>query len=301
MRPVNLRHLEHFCAVVETGSTVGAAQKLNLSQPAISRSISLLQAEVGFTLFERWSGGLSPTADGQMLYQEARALFDQSLKLSKVIGRISRSEYGQLRIAAFPALAATCMPGVIAAYIEDKPTLKVSLHGSGWRQIITGLETGRLDLAIMLRPLENAMVHCEPLCSYPAVCAIPRGHDLSRKDTVTLDDLSGQNVVHLDPDDGSRDHLDELLTSRKVETQASVVASLSTSICQFVAAGAGIAVLDAFVARAFDHAVEIRPFEEALNYECWIAWPKVPERSSATTAFADHLIKVLPEQLAGDV
>ena len=295
---LNQRHLDAFRAVVESGSTVAASRLLNLSQPAVSRAVGLLERRVGFSLFERSASGLCPTQDGKALYHEVELLFRQLSRAEAIAGRIARADHGEVRVGGFPAVAASLLPGLVSRFADNHPNVRVSLYGSGWRQITDGLSAQKLDIALTLRSADSPLIESTLLGRYRQVCVLCAGHPLSASATVDLRELANHEVVMLDTDDGSADPLLSALASIRVVPRSLIKMSLAYSACQFVAEGHGMAVVDNFVARQFRHVVHIRPLVPDLWFECWLSRPRTAPASRTVHSFIDHLTVQAPPLLS---
>jgi DNA-binding transcriptional LysR family regulator len=298
MPHLNQRQLEAFRAVVESGSTVAASRLLNVSQPAISRSLKLLEEQVGFALFERSATGLCPTQDGQALYHEVAMVFRQLSRAGAIAGRIARADHGEVRVAAFPALAASVLPAIVAQFMIGHPHVRVSLYGSGWRQIVDGLTAQKLDIALTLRCSDSPMIDSTLLGRYRQVCVLGPGHPLAGAPSVDLKELANHEVVMLDTDDGSADPLLLSLAEHRVTVRSPIKVSLAYSACQFVALGRGIAIVDDFVARQFQHCLHIRPLVQDLWFGCWLSKPRSLAASSTVQTFTDLLRSAALELLS---
>ena len=106
MKPsLNLRQVESFYSVMRTGTVVAAARLMNVSQPAVSRSISLLELRIGYKLFERRGRRLVATPEGDALYREIEPIYGSLDRIAQVALDIGETRAGALRIACLPSLS----------------------------------------------------------------------------------------------------------------------------------------------------------------------------------------------------
>lgn len=288
MRHLNQRQLEAFVAVMETGTAVAAAESLCLTQPAISRSIALLEESCGFALFERTGTGLRPTPEAFLLLREAQAWFRQGQRLASVASRIGRREYGHATVAAFPALASTLLPDVVAEFLAQRSGTRVSVMGSEWRQLNDHLISQKIDLAVTGIEFRHPAVECVPLCRYPVDLVLPPDHPLAALERPTVADLNGVRMVMLDRDDKSVEPIQQFLDSNGVEPEIVAQATYSQTVCALVANGVGAALVDRFVARKWTDRLVIRPLPDAPMSDLWIARPAKAIVSLIASDLYDH-------------
>src|SRR5436190_23209884 len=125
---MNIRQLEAFRAIMVARSTIGAAELLNMSQPAVSRLLSQLEASLKLTLFDRSSGRLVPTQEALLLYAEVERTFISVDRIRVMARDIRSADAGSLHIGAFPLLALGFLPDVIRQFNEIHPPTRVTLH-----------------------------------------------------------------------------------------------------------------------------------------------------------------------------
>src|SRR6516165_1029836 len=111
---MNLRHLEILRAVVEGGTATAAAQRVRLTQSAVSRSIAALEQEIGFRLFDRIKQRLVLTKEGGAFFQETERLLSGLDELQNVAGEIRDRTFARLRLVAMPAIAHGLLPVALA-------------------------------------------------------------------------------------------------------------------------------------------------------------------------------------------
>jgi DNA-binding transcriptional LysR family regulator len=146
---MHLERLGQFLRIVETGSMNAAARAVHLTQPALSRSLRLLEEELGVALFHRRGRGLVLTPAGRALVPRAQALIDASGELAKEVGRSAERGYYDLRLGAVDSVAAYLLPGLIAPLRRAFPTLALKVSTARTRPLLDGAGRGQLDLAIV--------------------------------------------------------------------------------------------------------------------------------------------------------
>ncbi|WP_117148131.1 LysR family transcriptional regulator, partial [Klebsiella pneumoniae] len=101
---------------VQLGSVTAAAAQLAMSQPSVSKSLALIEQQMGFSLFERYQGKMQPTAEARALYKEALRVHQDRLRFERFVDHIRQYRVGQLRVCATPALALNILPLAVARF-----------------------------------------------------------------------------------------------------------------------------------------------------------------------------------------
>ena len=158
-RPMNLREMEVFRAVMLTGGVGGAAQLLHVSQPAISKVLAQAQKQAGFALFERVKGRLLPTPEGQQLHQEIDALWRGVERVRDVSRSLAAPRTGTLRLAVSASLASYLVPRTIALLCSRFPGLKSHMDILIAPIMVEALLDNTVDLGVALQPNDH------PTCS----------------------------------------------------------------------------------------------------------------------------------------
>lgn len=132
---IDLRQLRHFVALAEHRSFVAAAEAVNLSQSAFSRSIQALEHAAGFQLVDRASKQLPPTKQGLVVLEHARRLLRDAHDLNNEISRFNDADTGALLFGSGPAPAAQLIPRAVARFIGDYPRARVHFQVDNWQEL----------------------------------------------------------------------------------------------------------------------------------------------------------------------
>src|SRR5262249_5687114 len=173
---MNLKRLQAFRAVLEAGSVTVAAQRLNSTQPAVSRLISDLEQELGLKLFLRQRQRLVPTAEGMTFFREAERALAAVDRIVDIARDIRILEGAHLRVVAGMVAAFGIMPAATKALLSLYPKVHVSLEIKDVREISDWVATGPFDVGITRMPLEDPRVECEPLVTDQCVLILPETH-----------------------------------------------------------------------------------------------------------------------------
>ena len=142
------RHLTQLAVIVELGSISRAAERLNLSQPTLSRSVRILEERVGSPLLRRERHGVTPTAIGLQLAQDGRAILDHSRHAQVAAQVWKQGLQGELRLGVEPLLAAAGIGDLLSRSILDNWPYSLSVVAAPAARLLEDLSQGRLDVAI---------------------------------------------------------------------------------------------------------------------------------------------------------
>lgn len=195
---MDLRHLRYFVAAVEQGSLQGAAQKLNVAQPALSRRVRDLELDLGCELLTRTSRGTAPTQAGLAFYHDAARLLEE---LDHAITRARRlgHEHGiRFGLATSSARKYAFLGEALAAFSAGKTTAGITFTRRLSASLVAALREGTLDAALLYehRPdapsIGDRLIHREHfvLAAHPA-------HPLARSGPAQIAELAGQPLVWL--------------------------------------------------------------------------------------------------------
>lgn len=199
---MTLQQLKYFITVAEIGNITYAAQRLYTSQPTISRQIQMLEAELGYRLFNRRSKPLKLTESGKILYdgmKEVLSQIDHTLQTAQVA---SEGKSGTLSIAFQTGYYAEYMFfKIIDALRESWPALKLNYNKMTTTEQHTGLENGSIDIAIGLElpHWEEAGFTVRKLKKEETLIVVSNEHRLAGKDHLEYNDLCGETFYLTSP------------------------------------------------------------------------------------------------------
>lgn len=260
---IRFRQLEAFRLVVAHGSMTAAADMMHVSQPAVSRLISDLEAEVGFQLFDRRRGLLSPTAEGLRFFGHVEENFLGLSRLENAAEEI-RQDSAKLRIAVTHSLAATVLPLALKRFRSRFPDTKIVLRAHRLSQVMLQVQSRAVDVALgsQIPPMPNLSRFY--LGSTRQICVLRRDHPLADRAVIRPEDLTGQTIVTILPD-GPADwsQLDMLMAG--IPHAATFEANTSQSIYALANEGLAVAIVEPFSYRLWaGQNLVARPFQPQI-------------------------------------
>jgi DNA-binding transcriptional LysR family regulator len=208
---MNLERLELFLKIVDTGTVSGAGREANLTQPAVSRSLKLLEEELGADLFDRQGRGLLLTAAGRALIPCARQLVRDNERARLQVQRAANEAYFDLRIGAVDSLGTHVLPGCLSWLQAAHRELKLKLWMGRTQSLLERVERGTLDLAFVAYsgpPSERAsrigsygLKYYGQSPRFAGLAAFTSELELRQLPVVEIEALPGQpSLIHADAD-----------------------------------------------------------------------------------------------------
>lgn len=170
---MNSRQLQYAIALSEIGNFSQVADKLKISQPALSKQILNLESELGVKLFDRSTTPLTITPAGQHFIQEAQELLYKEDQLMRSMERFKTGESGQLVIGVTPFRSSYLIPDMVKAFRAAYPHMQVKLHEAGSDQLRKEAAEGKFDFAIVNLPVDESALDIIPLEPDRLVLVVP--------------------------------------------------------------------------------------------------------------------------------
>lgn len=262
----SLRELEVLIAVLETGKTTAAAQRLGISQPAVSRALNHLETVTGRRLFTRQGGRIAPTPEAVALAGEAEPIFT-------ILDRISKRDWhgadaGSLRIVAPPTVAHRYLTRVIPRFAKNHPDTRVHLEVATSSDVISAVADGTVDIGIADSLFRHSGVKRVPFMRTRAHVVVARGDPLAARDALTPHDLAGEPFIALTRRFSVRTTIEGAFADARVPLAVVAEAATSAIVTELVAGGMGVGILNPFpVALAAGQSVAFVPFQPEIAYE----------------------------------
>jgi DNA-binding transcriptional LysR family regulator len=243
---MDTRQLAAFCAVVERKSFSQAAERLGVTQPAVSLQIRSLEQRLGRQLLDRSGRRVEPTEAGRRLYASAqRVLAAEEHLLEELDADDEGAITGTLELGASTGPGGTVVPLLLCEFQEQHPDMGVRLTVSDTQTVVDRVAERELELGIVGAGRRHRGVAFEPFFSDEVVLACPAGHRFAGK-TVSLDDLKGEKLIVMQDGAGVRQVIEDELRKagmRLRDLDVRLELGLQESVRSAVLAGHGIAFI----------------------------------------------------------
>lgn len=240
---MDTRQLAAFCAVVERKSFSEAAERLGVTQPAVSQQIRSLEERLGQQLLDRSGRRVEPTEAGRRLYRGAQRLLAQERQLLEdVAGEAEGPLRGQLAMGASTGPGGTVVPVLLCEFAEENPDVTIDLSISDTQTIVDRVARRELELGVVGATPRNRSVAYEPFFRDEVVLVCPPEHRFAGK-TVTLDDLGSEPLIVMQEGAGVRQVIEDELRARGTrlrDLDVRLELGLQESVKSAVEAGHGV-------------------------------------------------------------
>ena len=202
---MRLRHIEVFNAVMLTGSVSAAARMINVTQPAVSRTLQHAELQLGFALFQRERGRLKPTVEAQTLYPLIERLFSQLDEVQRLSASLQAGRgKGELRVLTVLALSYEAFPRAMQLFRAKYPGVVVHHQALHSPQIVSTLVLQEADVGYVFSAASHPALSLECIAQRQVVCAVPKGLLTARQaaaGVLSIAKLAKLPVIGLDGQD----------------------------------------------------------------------------------------------------
>ncbi|EPB1199900.1 DNA-binding transcriptional regulator OxyR [Providencia stuartii] len=240
---MNIRDLEYLVALAEHKHFSRAADSCHVSQPTLSGQIRKLEEELGVILLERTSRKVLFTQQGLLLVEQARTILREIKVLQEMAALQGESMSGPLHIGLIPTIAPYLLPLIIPELHKLFPKLEIYLHEEQTQQLLAQLDSGKLDCAILAQVKETDPFIVVPLFEEPMKLAIYEGHSWQGRDTIEMNELSGEKLLMLEDGHCLRDQAMGFCFQAGAKEDTHFRATSLETLRNMVAAGSGITLL----------------------------------------------------------
>jgi len=285
---LSLRMLEIFGTLMLTQTTVAAAEELGISQPSVSSTVKQLEEQLGFLLFDREKGRMTPTEEAKSLFQEVEPLFERVRSIEARVRDLRAGSVGKLRIMATPPLGNTVVADALAAFLKGRSGVTVQYDVRRLENVIDAVATGAAELGFCLGLASHPGVEVTVLRRDRMVALLHAAHPLAARPVLEPAALAEHGFVGLD----RASHIGLLLQNAFEAVGVPYRPQVEVRYCNtariLAQAGAGIAMVDRYTANVQAHADLVqRPFQPGLSLSaCLIARQDRPLSRLAREFFA---------------
>ncbi len=245
---LSMHHLRAIEAVQRTESFTRAAEEIEVSQPALSRTVAEAERRIGTPLFERTTRKVAATVTGnEVALYAAHAVRSFDSVLTRISGFVTGSS-GQVRIACLPSLAATGLPEVVHAFRREFPEVELVIRDAPQDQVVSMVADGTVDIGLVAStgslPADLAV---KPFLSDPFVAIVPRDHGFAARASVRWEDFHGEEFVGFNSVTSIAPMVRRALLQVGAETKEVQTADTIPAVGGMVAAGMGITAVPRLV------------------------------------------------------
>ena len=302
---LSLRQLSTFREVMRSGSISQAARTVGRTQPAVSTMVQTLEDQLGFALFVRTHGKLTPTPEAYFFLEECEDILERVERTERTLQRISSLQSGKLQIACHPAASSVFLPGLMTRFLRGRDELDVSLIMRSSDVIEDLIASQQFDVGFSETPQPRASIK-QTDYDLECVCVLPAGVPLATAEVVTPNDLDGRPMAVLFEEHGTAVQTEAAFRAAGCRFNKRLELRTFLPGLQFVAAGVCVMVCDMIT--AYSHLLQapeaarlaIRRFRPRISNSVSILTPGYATQSMASRAFVADL-QTAVDQMRNDI
>jgi DNA-binding transcriptional LysR family regulator len=263
---MELKHLTSFIAVAEQLSFVRAADRLYLSQPALTGQIQKLEEELGVQLLTRNRRSVKLTDAGKVFLVEARATLSRARQAADRAQKAARGEIGRLRIGFVSSAALEIVPGIVVAFRKQHPDVTLDLMNLRTVSQVKKLIDKTLDIGFLRLPLSNELLRTTVIHREPFLLVLPKGHPRARDKQVHIAHLRNERFVSYGRRwaPGFFDSVIQMCLKEGFSPNIVQETGEMYTAVALIAAGAGIAILPKSVVLAQSKNIVMKPLAGSI-------------------------------------
>lgn len=286
-----------FIIAYRLRSFTRAAEELHITQPAVSQHIKQLEARVGCSLFETRGRAVRSTPAGDLLYRRLSVMANDEARIIDELRRLDSATVAPLRLGCTRTIADYVAPRLLAKHAQRHPEQTVHLRSANTRDLLTSLEMGELDLALVEGPYDRSSFDGSVLSTEPYVAvASPR----KAQSAHALSDLLAHPIIVREKGSGTREILERMLAAQGLELGdfAAVIEVASIPVIkEFVRAGRGITfIYRVAVSEELSRGelVDLTPADCAAHHDFTLIWQQGSAYAESYRALLDEWRSDLP-------
>ncbi|MCG7984104.1 MAG: LysR family transcriptional regulator [Candidatus Thiodiazotropha lotti] len=292
---MDLLLMRSLLAIADTGSITEAADRIGLTQPALSRRLQQLEDYFGAELFSRGRKGVQLTEIGRLVESEARILIARYDHLRDQVRAHQGLEGGTVRIGGGATAVSFLLPKAIASFQGSHPAVKFQLKEAGSNEVAEDVINGRLELGLVTMPVKNRDLKVWPLLTDRIVLVGPKQHPLAKKRRISASALDGISFVGFEADTAVRQIIDATLRDAGVEMNVVMELRSIPAILRMVATTGNLAFVSQLGVDSLEDVAEIEVKDFKVERELAVIARRGSTLSPAAQAFADLLREAVVE------
>lgn len=289
---MEMHQLRYAVAVARTGNFSRAAEQCRVAQPSLSQQIQKLEDELGERLFDRMRRGAKLTPHGEAFLRRAVRILEEVDAAKQEARDANNLLRGTLTIGVLPTIAPYLLRDVLVTFSEKFPEVQAVVHEDTTAQLLRQLLGCEIDLALASRPIDGeGRFEVRELFLEELMLALPPGHRLARKRTVSMADLRDEQLIVMKPGHCLGDQVLGFCNRSDIHPRISFRGAQLETIQALVSAGAGISLIPEMAARGGrNDSPTYRSLSQPKPMRSVVAvWPKQRPPGRA----ADEFLKII--------
>lgn len=288
---MEIQQLEYFKTVAHMEHMTRAAEKLSISQPALSKSISNIEQELGMPLFDRQGRSILLNRYGQLFLESVEMILAEYEKITQQFAEIIRPGYGEVAFGFIHTLGMEVVPELMARVPNKYPHMDFSLTQATSLNLQKRLEEGAIDLCLSQK-FESKVIDIDwiELWSEELYVIVPNNHPLASRKTIEVHEIKDEPFISIKRGNALRQFIDRYLKEAGITAKTTFSGEEMHTIAGFVSAGLGVSIIPHIKGLEVFDVTKISVSAPSCRREIGVAWAKNRYLSPAANEFKDFLI-----------
>lgn len=245
MYNVSFRQLQIFVCIARSHTFAQAAEKMCLSQPALSSAIKKMESQLGGMLFSRTTRKVELSPEGRLFLPVAERLIDDWQEAFSDLHNLFSLGRGKLSIAAMPSFAAGLLPGILQQFKSEFPNIKLSVADVVMESVIKDVQAGRAEIGFSFEHEKMDGLQFHPILTDNFIAVLPVNHPLCENESLSWSQISSYPFVAMNKGSAIRRWIDSFMVINGLSLNIVVEASQLATLGQFVKHDLGVSVVPA--------------------------------------------------------
>lgn len=240
---MELKQLQTIKNILNEGSYLKAAEKMGYAPSTITLHIQQLEEELRIKLFEKSGRKMILTKEGEFFWKNAKSLLEHADTFKMVMSNFVTGQIGHIRLGTISTIGRSMLIPKVIDFCKEYSNIKLTFELNSSEIITQKILDNQLDIGIGFAPLTNQNLLFEPICLEPMELLLPIGHQLTKKEKITLNDLSNISLLLTESYCSYRNEIDKHFSSSGIPLKSMIQINDGRTIIQFVQAGIGCSIL----------------------------------------------------------
>lgn len=294
---ISLRNLKLVHVIVKEGSITKAADKLFLSQPAISHQLKKMEEEIGLKVFNRVNKKLILTETGQVIFNTSEKILASFIQLNNKIEEIKSGDKKVIRLSTECYTTYHWLPSAVQEFKKAHKNTSIEIVIEATKAPLQYLTEGKIDLAIVSDTIDHPSIYFEPLIQDEMVVVMSKENPLSKLTQIDFKDFSNQNLILYDLPEEKNYVLKHILHEQRAFINSIQKVQLTEAIIQLVRANLGVSIVAKWSLKPFLHEDQLKiiPIKHNKGVRTWYI-ASLNKISTLDTAFINEIKTVFNQK-----
>lgn len=285
------QQLEYFCVVAKTEHFRKAAELLSISQPALSRSITKLEEELGISLFDRTGRTVQLNKFGRLFLKRVENGLNEILLGVQEINQLKNPYTGTVSISFLPTLGLMVLPEMISHFNKQYPNVEIELYENKIFYSVQQLLNREVDLCMITKVTNHPQITWQSLFDQELFLYVPAHHRLAERTSISLSEISGEHFIAFKKELGMREVINNFCEQAGFTPIIKFEGEDVSTLAGLVSSGLGVTIIPAFQGISSEKIKQVAITNPYCHREIGLAWLNERKLSPSSELFRNNIIQ----------